>query len=201
MIKKIVVDWNTNTLTVEPGDAGISGEESHLIGDVLFPVMRVLHIGIDGALAKFDPKDWRQLRAIETLVETVKEDKRIAVSSTLDLFGEIAPDIKKETYRQTYKTKKVKAELQKIKDKFASRVRSRNYKARKAGLVADLTVEQAEKLVKSVKGKCPNCPRKGIKWFEFELAHIVHHTDGGGSTLSNTRPLCFDCNRNQGATA
>ena len=153
-----------------------------------------------GLKGSFNPRDGRSVTAVNMLEQAARAEIRDKRDGNKDLFDQVFTDIKKERTQAKYRARKKSDESKAIATKLGGRVRKRNWLARKKGLVADPTLEQAEKILKSANGKCANCGKR-VVWYKMELAHIVHEKNGGGSTESNTRPLCRPCNRNQGATA
>ncbi len=149
---------------------------------------------------RYSPSDWRALRALEELSDAVEGCN--GVLDTDDNWDKtILAGVEADKAAHASKLKRATAKRDRVMKNLAARVRKHNLRARNAGLTADLTSEQAEKILKAVQGKCPNCNKNGFAWHDLELSHIVAHVNGGGSTASNFRALCGDCNRNQGATA
>lgn len=63
-------------------------------------------------------------------------------------------------------------------------------RARKAGLVGDLTLSQWEAVLAAYGNVCAYC---GVK-ARLALDHVVPLSKGGGTTMQNVAPACKSCN-------
>ena len=200
MIKAIKVNWEHSRLAVETDGKGCSPAFEKFIWHIgESNKVHFKYIGLVGVRAEFNPRDGYSVLAVNRIVEEAEAEKQ-SQANRVDIFDHLLAEVKKENSQHAYRTKKKRNKATEILAKLDARVRNQNYKARKDGLPATLTLEEAEKILKSAKGKCPNCGAKK-KWYQLELAHIKHHADGGGSTADNTQPMCGPCNKSQGAEA
>lgn len=71
------------------------------------------------------------------------------------------------------------------------KIRRHNRAAKKAGLVHDLTIYEWRRSVTHFDGKCAYCGRIPDLLF---VEHFIPLTKGGGTTISNCVPACYDCN-------
>jgi len=69
------------------------------------------------------------------------------------------------------------------------RVLANNSRARRLGLICDLTLEEWIGVLRANDGKCAYCGGN----FE-EMDHIIQIEDGGGTTVGNVAPSCKRCN-------
>lgn len=82
---------------------------------------------------------------------------------------------------------------------YAARTRERrrvydaNRRARRLGLVADLTLEQWLAKLAAYENECAYCTEP----YET-IDHVQPLCRGGGSTIENVVPACHDCNRRKG---
>jgi hypothetical protein len=86
---------------------------------------------------------------------------------------------------------KAKVEYQEFKrnGKERQRVSAQNDRARRLGLVADLTVDEWLAVIKEHNNRCKYC---GGGWTDME--HVVPVSQGGGTTKSNVVTSCRSCN-------
>jgi 5-methylcytosine-specific restriction endonuclease McrA len=75
-----------------------------------------------------------------------------------------------------------------------ARRHNHNYKARRRGLVADLTQEQWEKILLDFSNECAYCGDTR----DLEQDHIIPVSRGGGYTKENIIPACRSCNASKG---
>lgn len=75
-------------------------------------------------------------------------------------------------------------------------------KARRAGLVADLTVQAWERIVADYDDCCAYCLEHDshaslvcVEGFGLHLDHIIPLSQGGGTTERNVVPCCYSCNQ------
>lgn len=69
-------------------------------------------------------------------------------------------------------------------------------RARRAGLLATLTVAEWMTLVEQCGYRCLAC---GDQPDTLSIGHVIPHSRGGPLTRDNVQPLCMPCNRAQGS--
>ena len=76
------------------------------------------------------------------------------------------------------------------------RVRNNRRKARLAGVLHSLTVQQWEAILTLHGNRCAYCGRDDVRMTQD---HVVPITRGGGHTADNVVPACLSCNSKNGA--
>ncbi|MBN2048708.1 MAG: HNH endonuclease [Anaerolineaceae bacterium] len=76
------------------------------------------------------------------------------------------------------------------------RVMTQNYRAREAGLPADLTIEEWLETIADYNGLCAYCQQRPYE----HLEHFIPIDAGGGTTVGNCVPACGKCNYSKGSS-
>lgn len=75
---------------------------------------------------------------------------------------------------------------------------SSGYRAKKRGLVSNLTTAEFWEILMATEGVCPICKRN-VGFYEFVIDHILPISKGGEHTKSNVQAICYDCNGKKGS--
>lgn len=80
-------------------------------------------------------------------------------------------------------------------DQFRQLLETHSYRARKAGAVDTLTLDQWGEILNSTRWRCAWCDSGE----NIQVEHLIPISRGGGNTMDNVCPLCSFCNFNKGA--
>jgi 5-methylcytosine-specific restriction endonuclease McrA len=84
----------------------------------------------------------------------------------------------------------VECSVERTRKRNSFRVCEQNKRARRLGLVGDLTMSQWCNILDEFNNCCAYCGRREL----LELDHVVPVSMGGGTTCSNIAPACQSCN-------
>jgi len=194
---QIVIDWTTEKVVLRGSPIPRRWMDSHpapLVWKFVSGLVRDLYLTGDKPLTVgFNFGDYDHHEAIKSLKDTLAEagvgNLLHEVERGVDYREERAACHEASHQKKTRKSKKIRQLLRKL----SLRVAQGNRRAREAGLIGDLTPAQAERILKSARGRCPECHDRYF-WYELTLAHILAQKLGGGFTERNLRPLCRGCN-------
>jgi len=138
---------------------------------------------VDGSLSA-DPSELAtlckgaSLAAVESAAALFESKDGRLISSELD-----------RQRRRAHRSQKTK-----LSD-FRQMLESNSYRARKAGVVDALTLEEWGRLLASTRWRCAWCGSAD----NIQLEHLIPISRGGGNTVDNVCPMCSDCNFSKGA--